>query len=90
MVTLQNGTTINIESAIYAPKAVRNLISFKDIRANHFHIQTNTEEDKEIMNIITGNKIKETFTAYSPGFYVTEIHNYTIKDRSEKVTTLWH
>lgn len=39
-VILHNGTPTHFPSAIYVPLATRNLLSFRDIRANNLHIHT--------------------------------------------------
>ena len=37
---LPNGTHIFIQTALYSSKSKRNLLSFRDIRANGYHIET--------------------------------------------------
>jgi hypothetical protein len=37
-IMLPCGTKININEALYTPKSQRNLLSFKDIRQNGYHI----------------------------------------------------
>ena len=37
-VLLPRGTRLNIDNALYSPKSQRNLLSFKDIRKNGYHI----------------------------------------------------
>ena len=44
---LPNGTLIQIADALYAPRALRTLISFKDIRANGYHLETHCENGIE-------------------------------------------
>ena len=51
---LPNGTLIKVTEALYAPKANRTLLSFKDIRANGFHAETHNENRKEFL-CITSN-----------------------------------
>jgi hypothetical protein len=85
---------IHIGSAIYAPQATRNIISFKDIRANDYHIHTNTVDNQELLHILTktvdGIAIKESFNANRPGFYITDIHTFYADHKEPKITELWH
>jgi len=39
------------KNAFYSPKSNRNLLSFKDIRLNGYHIETNNEEDMKYFYI---------------------------------------
>ena len=41
-IVLPMGTNLKISNAVYSSKSQRNLISFKDMRQNGFHIQTMT------------------------------------------------
>ncbi|KAL4639000.1 hypothetical protein ACB092_03G186400 [Castanea dentata] len=50
-IMLSNGTKFCIDNALYSSKARRNLLSFKDIRGNGYHIETNNEGSKEYLNI---------------------------------------
>ena len=43
---LPNGTSINVTEALYASRAGRTLLSFKDIRANGFHVKHIVRMDK--------------------------------------------
>ena len=40
MIILAKGTKLDIHNAMYSPKSKRNLLGFKDIRRNNFHIKT--------------------------------------------------
>ncbi|PRQ56958.1 hypothetical protein RchiOBHm_Chr1g0343001 [Rosa chinensis] len=51
---LPNGTSINVTKALYALRAGRTLLSFKDIRANGFHVETHCENGQEFL-CITSN-----------------------------------
>ena len=51
---LPNGTTLNVTEALYAPRAGRTLLSFKDIRANGFHVKTHCENGQKFL-CITSN-----------------------------------
>ncbi|CAN1250021.1 Copia protein [Linum perenne] len=76
-VLLHGGTKMHIEDALYSTKSCRNLLSYKDIRRNGYHIETMEEEDKEylvITSIISGNKnIHEKLPVISSGLYYTFI-----------------
>ena len=42
-IVLPNNTRLSIKDALYSPESRRNLLSFKDIRANVYHIETKDE-----------------------------------------------
>ena len=44
---LPNGTRFHINDALYYSKSTRNLLSFKDIRKNGYHIKTMNEGNKK-------------------------------------------
>ena len=44
---LPGGTRLSIVNALYSPKSQRNLLSFKDIRINGYHVETTSETTKE-------------------------------------------
>jgi hypothetical protein len=57
---LEKKTKLIINDALYCSKFRRNLLSFKDIRCNGYHIETITEHNIEYLQIITikyGQKI---------------------------------
>lgn len=70
IITLPHSMVIHIKLSIYAPNATRNLISFKDIKENGYHIHTNTNKDQEFITILqdtcNGMQIKETFIVRLP------------------------
>ena len=45
-VVLPNGTHLLIQHAIYSTTSRRNLLSFKDIRMNGYHMETRHENNK--------------------------------------------
>lgn len=47
------GTKLEIVDALYSPKSQRNLLSFKDIRHNGYHIETINEGNDEYLQIIS-------------------------------------
>lgn len=74
---LPGGTKFEIDEALYSPRSQRNLLSFKDIRRNGYHIETTCEgkiEYLHITSIISGNKsVLEKLPAFSSGLYYTRI-----------------
>ena len=46
-IVLPNGTRFHINDALYSSKSRRNLLSFKHIRRNGYHIETMNEGNKE-------------------------------------------
>jgi hypothetical protein len=76
-IILPKGTILCIDDALYSSKSRRNLISFKDIRLNGFHVETTNEGSEEylyITSIISGQKlILEKLPAFSSGLYYTTI-----------------
>jgi len=52
IVILPRGTKFIINDALYSSKSRRNLLSFKDVRHNGFHMETMNENGKEYMRII--------------------------------------
>lgn len=76
-ILLPRGTNIYINDALYSPKSQRNILSFKDIRRNGYHIETMNEGNKEYLcftNIASGDKIiLEKLPAISSGLYYTNI-----------------
>jgi hypothetical protein len=76
-IILPNGTNFCIDDALYSSKSRRNLISFKDIRLNGYHVETTNEGSDEylyITSIISGQKlIMEKLYAFSSGLYYTTI-----------------
>lgn len=72
-VLLPGGTNLKIENALYSPKSQRNLLNFKDIRKNGYHIETMDEGESEyllITNISSGKKnMLEKLSMYYSGLY---------------------
>ncbi|GAV85108.1 hypothetical protein CFOL_v3_28547, partial [Cephalotus follicularis] len=74
---LSNGTQMRITDGLYSTKSRRNLLSFKDIRINGYHIETTNENGKEYL-YITGNasgrkQILEKLSGLSSGLYIMKI-----------------
>ena len=78
-IILPSGNKININDALYYAKSKRNLLSFKDIRRNGYHIETMNDDSNEyllITSIIFGEKhILEKLPSYSCGLYRTIIRS---------------
>ena len=76
-ILLSRGTHFEIDNALFSPKSQRNLISFKDIRRNGYHIETTCEGNVEYLHItkmISGKKqVLEKLPAFSSGLYYTKI-----------------
>ena len=76
-ITLPNGTRFHINDALYSSKSRRNLLCFKDIRRNGYHIETMNEDNVKylyITSIISGQKlIMEKLPAFFSGLYHTTI-----------------
>ena len=51
IVILPKGTKLIINNAMFYPKSKRNLLSFKDIRENGYHIQSIDEINLEYLGI---------------------------------------
>jgi hypothetical protein len=99
-IILPNNTKLYIDDALYSSKSRRNLLSFKDIRCNEYHIETMQENNVEyfcITSFVSGKKqIKEKFHALPSGMYFTfikmvESNNVTNqKFVDSKSFILWH
>jgi hypothetical protein len=76
-IILPEGTKFCINDALYSFKSKRNLISFKDIRLNGYHVETTNEGNDEylyITSIILGQKlILKKLLAFSSGLYYITI-----------------
>ncbi|XP_049348517.1 uncharacterized protein LOC125813072 [Solanum verrucosum] len=74
---LPGGTILTIENALYCSKSQRNLLSFKVIRQNGYHVETANEGKIEYLYITTiklGQKyVHEKLPAFSSGLYHTSI-----------------
>ena len=78
-IIIPKGTKFQIEDALYSNKSSRNLLSFKDIRRNGYHIETMNHDENEylfITSIISGQKcILEQLPSLSCGLYQTTIRS---------------
>src|SRR3954463_12430255 len=68
---LRNGTRLSIHNALYASRSRRNLLSFKDIRGNGYHVETTRENETEFLCITSGDcgekRVLEKFPVLSSG-----------------------
>ena len=75
IIMLPKGTKLCIEDALYFSKSSKNLLRFKDIRYNGYHIETNSEGNEEflyITSIVLGQKlILEKLPSFSSRLYYT-------------------
>ena len=76
-IMLPNGTRFHINDSLYSSKSRRNLLSFKDIRRNGYHIETMNEDNIKylyITSIISDQKlIMEKLSTFSFRLYHTTI-----------------
>ena len=78
-IILPKGIKFQIEDALYSNKSSTNLLSFKYIRRNGYHIETMNHDENEyllITSIISGQKsILEQLPSLSCGLYQTTIRS---------------
>ena len=55
-IALPNGTKFQIDDALYSNKSNKNLLSFKDIRRNRYHIETMSHNGNKYLLILGKNK----------------------------------
>ena len=99
-ILLPEGTKLMINDALYFSKSTRNLLSFRDIRYNGYHLETMSENNIEYLQITSieyGQKIiLERLKALSSGLYCTcmspvesnMVSNQKLLDKD--MFTLWH
>ncbi|KAB2078384.1 hypothetical protein ES319_A06G158700v1, partial [Gossypium barbadense] len=77
IILLPKGTKFVIDDALFATKSQRNLLSFKDIRINGYHIETMNEKNIDylyITNVECRKKyVLESLPTFSSGLYYTHI-----------------
>jgi hypothetical protein len=99
-IILSKWTKFCIDDALYSSKSRRNLINFKDICLNGYHVETTNEGSDEylyITSIILGQKlILEKLSAFSSRLYYTimrTIESHVVmhqKCSNPKMFMLWH
>ncbi|KAL4615305.1 hypothetical protein ACB092_07G113900 [Castanea dentata] len=76
-IMLPYGTKFSIKDVLYSSKSRKNLLSFKDIHGNSYHIETNNEGCQEYLYITlmvsSQNLILEKLLIFSSGLYCTTI-----------------
>ena len=76
-IRLTHGTQLYIQEALYSSKSRRNLLSFKDIRLNGYHIETTNDNNVEYLCITSNThcqrRILEKLVALSCWLYHTTI-----------------
>ncbi|KAB2009826.1 hypothetical protein ES319_D10G193900v1 [Gossypium barbadense] len=77
IILLPKGTKFVIDDTLYSTKSQRNLLSFKDIRLNGYHIEIMNEKNIEYLYITNVERAKkyvlERLLAFSSGLYYTHI-----------------
>ena len=77
IILFPGGTKFIINNALLSTKSLKNLLSFKDIRRNGYHIKTMNEKNHKYLCITThdSNKkvILEKLPSLSSGLYYTKI-----------------
>ena len=95
-VWLPEGTKLVIDNALFSSKSRRNLLSFKDIRRNGYHIETMNDSNVEYLCITINQRIIEKFPSFSSGIYYTKIyaiemhHLVNQKFTDSKDFIIWH
>jgi len=94
-IVLPNGTQFKFNNALFSPRSRRNLISFRDIRLNGYHLETTCEGHDEYLQItgmISGKKhVLEKLPALASGLYYTKINTIEsnmVMDRDNFI--VWH
>ena len=76
-IVLPNGTILHIEDTFLSSRSKRNMLNFKDVRCNGYHIETIYKQNKEYIGITSykiGLKtIYEKLKASSMGLYCVMI-----------------
>ncbi|KAK6153158.1 hypothetical protein DH2020_012797 [Rehmannia glutinosa] len=97
---LLNGAILQIENALLSSRSKRNLLSFKDVRDNGYHLETLNDHDKECLCITSykmGKKnVHEKFEAIISGLYYIPIKAFESYDTmpwklvNPDIFGLWH
>ena len=97
---LPKGTKFYIDDALYSYKCRRILLSFKDIRHNGYHIETNNKDSEEylyITSMVLGQKlILEKLPIFSSGLYYSTMRtiekNVIVHQKCSdpNIFMLWH
>ena len=97
---LPNGNRFYINDALCSSKFTRNLLSFKDIYRNGYHVESMNGDNKECLYITSSvfgkKRVVEKISAYSSRLYHTtikSIESYVIvnqKFNDPKNFIIWH
>ena len=97
---LPKGTKICIDDVLYSSKSRRNLLSFKDIHGNGYHIETNNEGSEEYLYItlmiLSQKLVLEKLPIFSSGLYYITMRtieaNVVVHQKCSNpiIFTLWH
>ena len=83
-ILLPRWTKLTINDVLLSTKSKRNLLSFKDIRQNGYHVETMNENNIEYLYIasnVSGKKcVLEKLLAFSFGLYYTNISTIEVHD----------
>ena len=97
IVVLRGGTKFIINDALFSTKSKRNLLSFKDIRQNGYHVKTATENNMEYLYIVSNETcILERLPAVFSGLYYMSIRTLEVnvilnpKFNVAKEFIVWH
>ena len=95
-IVLHNGTKFQIDDALYSNKSNRNLLSFKDIHRNGYHIENMSHNGNEYLLITRQKQIFEKLISLSYGLHQTTIRlleSYAVMNHNFndlKAFLLWH
>ena len=99
-IILPGGTVLHLQDALYSTQSKRNLLSFKDIRWNGYHLETMSDETTEFLLITTTHDCKKCILkklrSLECGLYPTTINtveSYAIlnpKFSNSTPIVLWH
>ncbi|KAL3683038.1 hypothetical protein R1sor_001060 [Riccia sorocarpa] len=99
-VELPNKTIINIPDAIYSSKSPRNLLAFRTLRENGYHLMTGEDVGKDVLQLIqhgiNGIRYADTFPSMGNKLYSTRIEPvlpiYTVNTAAVSFDdfTCWH
>ncbi|XP_012842190.1 PREDICTED: uncharacterized protein LOC105962428 [Erythranthe guttata] len=79
-IVLPNGTTLHIENALISGRSNKNLLSFKDVRRNGYHLETLVENTVECLcvtsYVMDKRIVHEKFEATASGLYCVQIRAF--------------
>ncbi|KAL9165046.1 hypothetical protein ABFS82_06G145400 [Erythranthe guttata] len=79
-IVLPNGTTLHIENALISGRSNKNLLSFKDVGRNEYHLETQVENTVECLcvtsYVMDKRIVHEKFEATASGLYCVQIRAF--------------